>query len=192
VAIASGCKPDTHAVNTEGSTPSTTTNFKDIMSENEHDCDDHPVMQQISARGTSSLQECLNNETIVRAFATLMAAGLLFTPTLATVFCAYCGEHICFDARQMGDRAMKPVTRQSDYTRNAVQEHRKTCLTYQSSTDSGIAKELALIREAAQDSTLSDAAVRAVASGLQPPTADDIEWATQSVSSKAERQNDTL
>jgi hypothetical protein len=43
--------------------------------------------------------------------------------------------------------------------------------------DGGAAKELALIREAACDPSLSDAAVRAVAAGLDEPTAKDIEWA---------------
>lgn len=38
-------------------------------------------------------------------------------------------------------------------------------------------KEIALIREAARDTSLSDGAVRAIALGLQEPTADDIEWA---------------
>lgn len=38
-------------------------------------------------------------------------------------------------------------------------------------------RELSLVREAAHDLSLSDGAVRAVASGLTPPTADDIAWA---------------
>ena len=38
-------------------------------------------------------------------------------------------------------------------------------------------QELKLIREAARDTSLSDAAVRAIANGTEPPTPDDIEWA---------------
>lgn len=42
-------------------------------------------------------------------------------------------------------------------------------------------KELTLIREAARDTTLPDAAVRAIASGLEPPTKDDIAWAQREI-----------
>ena len=40
-----------------------------------------------------------------------------------------------------------------------------------------VVTEMALIREASHDHSLSDGAVRAIALGLQEPTADDIEWA---------------
>jgi len=42
-----------------------------------------------------------------------------------------------------------------------------------------LVKELVLIREAAMDPSLSDAAARAVALGTEPPTADDIAWAQE-------------
>lgn len=38
-------------------------------------------------------------------------------------------------------------------------------------------KDLMLVCEAARDVSLSDATVRMVALGVQPPTADDITWA---------------
>ena len=40
-----------------------------------------------------------------------------------------------------------------------------------------LVKELALIREAAHDPSLSNASVRAIASGLREPTKEDLEWA---------------
>lgn len=48
------------------------------------------------------------------------------------------------------------------------------------------ARELALVREAANDPTLSDAAVRVIARGLREPTADDIAWARKELSLRPE------
>jgi hypothetical protein len=47
-------------------------------------------------------------------------------------------------------------------------------------------KELALVREAANDPNLSDTAVRVIARGLREPTADDIAWARKELSRRAD------
>jgi len=87
-------------------------------------------MQQIVP--LENLQEVINHKEVVKAVGVLLAAGLLFTPQRATIFCAYCGEHICFDARLGTEGTDKePVEpRQSEFTTKAVAEHRKVCPEY--------------------------------------------------------------
>ena len=57
-------------------------------------------------------------------------------------------------------------------------EHERVILTLRAELEQAN-KELALVREAAHDQSLSDAAARVVAAGLQEPTADDITWALE-------------
>lgn len=92
-------------------------------------------MQQIVP--LESLTEVINHKEVVKAIGVLVAAGLLFTPQRATVFCAYCGEHICFEPRLGGEcMGTDPVEpRQSAFIRSAVAAHRAACAEYQRQND---------------------------------------------------------
>jgi len=128
-------------------------------------------MQQIVP--LENLQDVINHKEVVKAIGVLLAAGLLFTPQRSTIFCAYCGEHIVFEPRvgEEGNGTEPVEPRRLPATVEAVAEHRKVCKEYQrqndilnaveATVDAG--RELALIREAARDTSLSDAAVRVIA-----------------------------
>lgn len=68
----------------------------------------------------------LNLPEVREAFATLLVHGLLTVPRESTIFCAYCGGHICFD---LAGRPADGV--QSAYVREKVSEHRLSCPEYQ-------------------------------------------------------------
>lgn len=74
-----------------------------------------------------SVVKRLNDPDVLKAFATLIVAGLIVAPARAEIFCAYCGEHICYDLAQKPKDGI-----QSDFVREEVAAHRAECAEYQS------------------------------------------------------------
>lgn len=91
------------------------------------------TIQQVNP---NNAQEVLNDPEVLYAFQVLIERGLLFVPQRATIFCAYCGEHICYDVRRStDDLASKQIEpRHSEFTSAAVAVHRQTCTAYQVAT----------------------------------------------------------
>jgi hypothetical protein len=98
--------------------------------------------QRITAPDSNAtLQDILNKPDVLAAFETLIVNGLLVIPQRSTIFCAYCGEHICYDERVNTDSVTRITPKESTLTQKAVTEHRKSCFTYQQATASGTLAE---------------------------------------------------
>lgn len=74
-----------------------------------------------------TLTELLNIPEVVQAFETFAKYGLIGVPKRATIFCAYCGQHICFGEAV----ATGPENEQSAFVKQQVAAHRVICVDYQ-------------------------------------------------------------
>lgn len=77
--------------------------------------------------------DMLNDPKVIDAFATLIGVGLVSVGQRSTIFCAYCGDHICFDLAtgEPGKSIGSSNAENKAYVSLKVAEHRKTCPEYQ-------------------------------------------------------------
>jgi hypothetical protein len=82
---------------------------------------------------TLTVLDMLNSPKVLEAYATLIAVGLISVGQRATIFCAYCGDHICFDLAtgEPGKSIGSTNDANRAYINLKVAEHRKTCPDYQ-------------------------------------------------------------
>ena|SRR5579872_1015478 len=92
-------------------------------------CDPHPCHCD-GAEERPSIDELLNRPDVLEAFKVLIRNGLMLIPTQAEIFCAYCGETICYSAvpSRTGENA------DCAYSLKQIAKHRQGCAKFKAST----------------------------------------------------------